>query len=120
MSSTSMYDQYTSSDLTSYFSSSIMVEVFCIFIIMSLGSLFDYSLWNRHLDQWWAQDLKHGYSKLLTIKNLVCIIPYSALQFDTNNTTTYYIFIYQQFYNIRIKTISDEHKIDKNWNYFLY
>jgi hypothetical protein len=49
-SSASTYDQYTSSDLTSYFSSSVMVEVCCFFIIMLLGNLLGYSLWNRHLN----------------------------------------------------------------------
>jgi hypothetical protein len=45
-SSTSMSDQYVSSNLTSYSSSSVMVDVCCVFIIMLLG----YLLWNRHLD----------------------------------------------------------------------
>jgi hypothetical protein len=45
-----MFDQYASSDLTLYFSSSVMVEVCCIFMIMLLGNLLAYLLWNRHLD----------------------------------------------------------------------
>jgi hypothetical protein len=45
-----MSDQYASSDLTLYFSLSVMIEVCCIFMIMLLGNLLGYLLWNRHLD----------------------------------------------------------------------
>jgi hypothetical protein len=45
-----MSDQYASSDLTLYFISFVMVEVCCIFMIMLLGILLGYLLWNRHLD----------------------------------------------------------------------
>jgi hypothetical protein len=41
-----MYDQYASSDLILYLSSSVMVEVCCIFMIMLLGNLLGYLLWN--------------------------------------------------------------------------
>jgi hypothetical protein len=44
-----MSDQYASSDLILYLSSSVMVEVCCIFMIMLLGNLLGYLLWNRHL-----------------------------------------------------------------------
>jgi hypothetical protein len=44
--STSMSDQYASSDLTLLFSSSVMVEVCCVFMFSLLG----YLLWNRQLN----------------------------------------------------------------------
>jgi hypothetical protein len=59
-----MSDQYASSDLTLNFSSSVMVEVCCIFMIMLLGNLLGYLLWNRHLD--------YLLLVIIYIRNLIC------------------------------------------------
>jgi hypothetical protein len=45
-----MSDQYASSDLTSYFSLSVKVEVCCIYMIGQLANLLGYLLGNIHLD----------------------------------------------------------------------
>jgi hypothetical protein len=74
--STSMSYQYTSFDLISYFSSSIMVEVSCLFMISLLGNLLGYLLWNRHLD--------YLLLVMIYIQNIIWKIP-NYLTYDTGH-----------------------------------